>query len=329
MISIVMATYNGEKYLQQQLDSVAAQTILPDELIVGDDCSADKTIEILENYKNNVSFKVKILKNIVNSGYIKNFASIIQEAKGDFVFLCDQDDFWFQNKIETVLKAFKNNPKTQLIAHNAMCTDSNLMSLGKTLFEYDISRGLEYGSAMHGFVTCVRKDFLKYATPIPYNYSFDGWLYYLSSEMKVRYVLDEVLGYYRRHDKAVTFDTIGKNQSFIEATKKRILKNIKNIKFIHSMESINAHFAPKIATLEFVRKIKVNKELPDWVDIELLNKLENSSKIEVEFFKTRYNAMSVNGLSRLRRILSAYKKGVYNNFHGFRTAIDDLFRLKK
>ena len=92
------------------------------------------------------------------------------------------------------------------------------------------------------------------------------------------------------------------------------------------MESINAHFAPKAATLEFVRKIKVNKELPDWVDVELLNKLECSSQKEVELFKARYKAMSVNGLARLRRILSAYKKGVYNNFHGFRTAFDDLFR---
>ena len=326
MISIVMATYNGEKYLQQQLDSIAAQTVLPNELIVGDDCSTDNTIKILENFKNKVGFTVKIYRNKANVGYIKNFARVILEANGDYVFLCDQDDYWFSNKIETVINFFKDNPGMQIIAHNAMCTDSNLVSLGKTLFEYDISRGLEYGSAMHGFVTCVRKDFLKYATPIPYSYSFDGWLYYLSSEMKVRYVLDEVLGYYRRHDKAVTFDTIGKNQSFIEATKKRILKNIKNIKFIHSMESINAHFAPKAATLEFVRKIKVNKELPDWVDVELLNKLECSSQKEVELFKARYKAMSVNGLARLRRILSAYKKGVYNNFHGFRTAFDDLFR---
>ena len=328
MISVVMATYNGEKYLKQQLDSIAAQTILPDELIIGDDCSTDKTLEILDEFKNKVSFDVKILKNEVNKGYIKNFARVILEAKGDFVFLCDQDDFWFPNKIERVIDTFAKNPKAQLIAHNAMCTDSELKPIEKTLFDFDVIRGLKYGSAIHGFVTCVKKEFLKYATPIPYSYSFDGWLYYLSSEMKVRYVLDEVLGYYRRHDKAVTFDTIGNNQSFIEATKKRILKNIKNIKFYHSMESINAHYTPKAASLEFTRKIKANKTFPEWVDIELLNKLECRSQKEVELFKARYKAISVKGLSRLRRILSAYKKGVYNNFHGFRTAIDDLFRSK-
>ena len=321
-----MATYNGEKYLKQQLDSIAAQTILPDELIIGDDCSTDKTLEILDEFKNKVSFVVKILKNEVNKGYIKNFARVILEAKGDFVFLCDQDDFWFPNKIERVIDTFAKNPKAQLIAHNAMCTDSELKPVEKTLFDFDVIRGLKYGSAIHGFVTCVKKEFLKYATPIPYSYSFDGWLYYLSSEMGVRYVLDEVLGYYRRHDKAVTFDTIGNNQSFIELTKKRILKNIKNIKFYHSMESINAQFAPKAASLEFTRKIKANKTLPEWVDIELLNNLEKQAQKEVESFKVRYNAISVNGLSRLRRILRAYKKGVYNNFHGFRTAIDDLFR---
>ena len=148
MISIVMATYNGEKYLKQQLDSIAAQTILPDELIIGDDCSTDKTLEILDEFKNKVSFDVKILKNEVNKGYIKNFARVILEAKGDFVFLCDQDDFWFPNKIERVIDTFAKNPKAQLIAHNAMCTDSELKPIEKTLFDFDVIRGLIYSISM-------------------------------------------------------------------------------------------------------------------------------------------------------------------------------------
>ena len=94
------------------------------------------------------------------------------------------------------------------------------------------------------------------------------------------------------------------------------------------MESINTHFAPKAASLFFIRKIKANKALPEWVNIELLNNLEEQAQKEAENFKVRYNALSVNGLERLHRILRAYKKGTYNNFHGFRTAIDDLFRVK-
>ena len=327
MISVVMATYNGDKYLQQQLDSIAAQTVLPDELVVCDDCSTDKTIEILENFKKKVSFEVRILKNIVNSGYVKNFARVISEAKGDFVFMCDQDDYWFHNKIEVVLKTFEENPNAQLVAHNAMCTDADLKQLGKTLFEFDVSRGLRYGSAIHGFVTCVRRSYLNYMLPIPYCYSFDRWLSLVAFELKVRYELDRVLGYYRRHENAITFDIVGKSQNFINVAKRKIRSNIRSIKRARSMEEIDYRYTRETSIIKFSRRVRTNKELPAWIDEELLDKLENSAKIKVEAFKIRYNAISVKGIERLQRILRAYKKGVYKNFHGFQTAIDDLFRI--
>lgn len=327
MISIAMATYNGEKYLQQQLDSIAAQTVLPDELVVCDDCSTDKTIEILENFKNKVNFDVRILQNQTNSGYVKNFARVIPEAKGDFVFMCDQDDFWFPNKIETVLKTFDENPDAQLVAHNAMCTNSDLEPLGKTLFEFDVSRGLRYGSAIHGFVTCVKRSYLKYMLPIPYCYSFDRWLSLPASELKVRYELDTMLGYYRRHENAITFDTIGKSQNFINIAKRKIRSNIRSIKRARSMEEIDYRYTRETSIVEFARRVKADSHFPKWIDKELLNKLESSAKIKVEAFKVRYNAISVCGLKRLQRILRAYKKGIYKNFHGFQTAFDDLFRF--
>ena len=327
MISIAMATYNGEKYLQQQLDSIAAQSMLPDELVVCDDCSTDRTIEILENFKKKVGFEVKILQNDINSGYVKNFARVISETKGDYVFMCDQDDIWFPNKIEVVLKTFEENPKAQLVAHNAMCTDADLKPLGKTLFEFDVSRGLRYGSAIHGFVTCVKRSYLKYMLPIPYCYSFDRWLSLPASELKVRYELDKVLGYYRRHENAITFETIGKSQSFINIAKRRIRSNIRSIKRARSMEEIDYRYTRETSIVEFARRVKANKELPNWIDEELLNKLESAAKIKVEAFKIRYNAISVTGLERLQRILKAYKKGVYKNFHGIQTALDDLFRF--
>ncbi len=327
MISIAMATYNGEKYLEEQLESIAKQTIQPDELVVCDDCSTDKTIEILENFKNRVNFDVRILQNDVNSGYVKNFARVISEAKGDFVFMCDQDDCWFPNKIEVVLKTFEENPNAQLVAHNAICTDSDLKPLGKTLFEFDVSRGLRYGSAIHGFVTCVRRSYLDYMLPIPYCYSFDRWLSLPASELKVRYELDTVLGYYRRHENAITFDTIGKSQNIINIAKRKIKSNIRSIKRARSMEEIDYRYTRETSIVEFARRVRANKELPAWINEELLNKLESSAKIKVEAFKVRYNAISVTGLERLQRILRAYKKGIYKNFHGFQTALDDLFRF--
>ena len=191
-ISIAMATYNGEKYLQQQLDSIAAQSVLPDELVVCDDCSKDDTVEILENFKNKVNFEVKILKKQINSGYIKNFARVISETKGNYIFLCDQDDFWFPNKIEVVLKTFKENPNIQLVAHNAIITDSDLKSKEVTLFNSD----RENSSIVNGCITCLRRAFLDSVLPIPECYEFDSWFTTVANRLNLRYNLDTALSFY-------------------------------------------------------------------------------------------------------------------------------------
>lgn len=326
MISVAMATYNGEKYLEQQLDSIAAQTVLPDELVVCDDCSTDRTIEILNRFKEKVPFNVIILQNETNSGYIKNYARVIPVAKGDFVFMCDQDDVWFPNKIETVLKTFEEHPNAQLVAHDAMCTDADLNPVGTTLFQYDVLRGLRYGSAIHGFVTCVRRSYLNYTLPIPYCYSFDRWLSLPASELKIRYELDVVLGYYRRHEKAITYETIGKAQNIWNYLLIKIRSNYRSIWRARSMEEIDYRYTRDKSLLDIADKMK-QTGIPDWVDKELLERLENNAKIKIEAFKIRYNAIAVKGFKRLKRVAKAFKAGVYKNFHGIQTALDDLFRF--
>ena len=101
-VSIALATYNGAKYLKQQLDSFQAQTCLPDELVVCDDCSKDNTVEILEEFKETASFIVIIIQNESNLGYTGNFEKAISLCSGNLIFISDQDDVWFNNKIETI-----------------------------------------------------------------------------------------------------------------------------------------------------------------------------------------------------------------------------------
>ena len=107
MISIIMATYNGSHYLKEQLESIANQTIKPEEIVIVDDCSADNTIEIIENFKrNNKGFSIKLILN-EKHGSSPLFAKGVLESKRDFIFFCDQDDIWFENKIEEVLTILK------------------------------------------------------------------------------------------------------------------------------------------------------------------------------------------------------------------------------
>lgn len=104
MISIAMTSYNGEKYIVDQLESIRAQTIPPDEVIISDDGSSDNTVKIVEDYINRYGLKGwRIVENPKNLGYIKNFWKTILSTKGDYVFLADQDDIWKQNKIESMV----------------------------------------------------------------------------------------------------------------------------------------------------------------------------------------------------------------------------------
>lgn len=107
-ISVVMATYNGAKYIKEQLESIFNQSVTPDEIIISDDCSKDSTLKILEDYKNEVSIPITINVNKENIGYIKNFKLAISRAKGDYIFLCDQDDVWEKNKIEDTISCMKS-----------------------------------------------------------------------------------------------------------------------------------------------------------------------------------------------------------------------------
>ncbi len=110
-----MATYNGVKYLQEQLDSFATQTILPDELVVVDDCSTDNTIAILNNFKDKAPFKTIIIKNDKNLGSTKSFEKAATKATGDLIFFSDQDDFWKPNKIELFQKAMEQDSNIGLV----------------------------------------------------------------------------------------------------------------------------------------------------------------------------------------------------------------------
>lgn len=109
--SVVMATYNGEEFLNQQLNSILSQTVLPDEIVVVDDGSSDKTKEILVQYtKEHDNLNFNLIFRDENIGYIKNFVDGINQAKNELIFLCDQDDLWTVNKIEKIKNYFKDNP---------------------------------------------------------------------------------------------------------------------------------------------------------------------------------------------------------------------------
>lgn len=116
-ISVAMATYNGEKFIKEQLDSILNQTYAVDEVIIRDDISKDDTAKIIEAYieEKQIEDKFNFKVNEKNLGYASNFMNALRRTKGDIVFFCDQDDIWLSDRVELMVNALDNEPEAAII----------------------------------------------------------------------------------------------------------------------------------------------------------------------------------------------------------------------
>lgn len=130
-----MAAYNGERFIGDQLDSLARQKRLPDELIVSDDCSTDRTVEIVRKFAAKAPFAVYLLRNRSNVGCTRNYERAIGSTAGDIVFLCDCDDVWYPEKVGTMEKAFEDFPDAGVALCDADLVDEELNSMGRRLWQ--------------------------------------------------------------------------------------------------------------------------------------------------------------------------------------------------
>ncbi|OUP49752.1 glycosyltransferase [Lachnoclostridium sp. An181] len=119
VISVVLCCYNGEKYIEEQMESLKNQTRQPDEVLIFDDCSTDKTVEIIKKYIAANQLKTwSITVNENNKGWKTNFIDGLKKAKGEIIFPCDQDDIWYLDKIEKMAGILENNENILLLAGN-------------------------------------------------------------------------------------------------------------------------------------------------------------------------------------------------------------------
>lgn len=213
MISIALATFNGEKYLGEQLDSILSQTFQDFEVVVCDDCSTDATFDILKEYES-LDSRIKVYRNIRNVGFKSNFENAITLCKGDFIALCDQDDIWLPNHLEVLYQAIENNA---IVCGNSEIIDENGNSQNLTLksnmrfdrinFPNDerLYRLLYFSSPYQGSAMLIKKSFFKEALPIPfYAKSHDAWFAFAAFFNGGIKYLDDIVLRYRRHSNNVT-----------------------------------------------------------------------------------------------------------------------------
>lgn len=342
-----MCTYNGAAFLQEQLDSFAAQTKLPDELIVCDDCSQDTTRSILNDFAAVAPFPVRLFVNEKNLRSVKNFEKAISLCNGDIVFLSDQDDVWMPNKVERIVAEFDQSEKVGMVFSNAELVDENLAPFGKTLWDYSFDESLRR-RARHqrllelivernmvtGATMAFRARFRDFFNPIPSNnenFIHDGWIALLIASQAEVVFLDELLIKYRQHSR----QQIGA----------RILESLTENNFSANSSSLEKKFSDdtrqkalvyyqtKKESLALVEQALIEKTCGDealkLVLAELLQLValekENTEKAN-RHFETRTNLP----LAKHRRAYFIARELVAGKYHkfgrGFASAAKDLIK---
>lgn len=165
-----MATWNGERFVGEQLDSLSRQSRLPDELIVADDGSSDATLDVVRRFVRRAPFDVVVLDEGVRLGYGDNFFKAMRACTGDVISLCDQDDVWHVDKLARCVSPFESREHVSLVAHTARVVDASLRPVGWCYPHFKRDRILRPGSippfgGWPGFALTIRSQFVRRLDP--------------------------------------------------------------------------------------------------------------------------------------------------------------------
>ena len=214
-ISVCIASYNGEKYIQEQISSILQQLGEENELIISDDSSTDKTIEIIESFQDN---RIVLLKHQIFHSHVYNFENALKHAKGDYIFLADQDDVWLSHKLETMLELLRAH---DLVVSDAVMVDDAMNVLEESFFTFNHSRkGLLKNLYKNSYLGCCmgfNRNILNKALPFPKDINMHDWWIGLIGEIygDVHFSHKKLIRY-RRHKDALTPVDRNSNNSFFK-----------------------------------------------------------------------------------------------------------------
>lgn len=203
-IAVVLAVFNGEEWLRSQLDSIAAQTHLPDAIFIADDGSSDGSTKIINEFSVTSIVHCHVLNGLPRLGVTRNFERLLYAASGyDYIFLSDQDDEWFPSKIEQMLECFDDTGAGLLVC-DAIIIDAEGNDIGETWLERLRGHGLSMRAHGLGCASALTGKLLRAALPIPKGKAHDTWLHYVADKLGLRYVLVETLMQYRVHSRGAS-----------------------------------------------------------------------------------------------------------------------------
>jgi glycosyltransferase involved in cell wall biosynthesis len=217
MISVCIATYNGEMFIRKQLDSILKQLDDKDEVIISDDCSTDSTLEIIRSMNDR---RIKIFSNIRYKSLIFNFENALKQANGDIIFLSDQDDIWVDDKVKNYLNKIE---AVDLVFSNVSIIDENDSIVNNQILneipKYSLLN-LIISNHVIGATIAIKSGLLEKALPFPNRIPMhDQWLAIIANYYgKIGYIEEPML-LYRRH--------LGNASYCTEESKNSVVKKIK------------------------------------------------------------------------------------------------------
>ena len=313
-----MATYQGSAFIGEQLKSIAKQTRLPDELVISDDCSADETVSLVKQFAASAPFSVKILENNENVGFSRNFDRAVAATDADIVFLSDQDDIWFPEKIERVVAEFERNPDVFALIHDQRILDNETGEIfPRTYFDNQRALGLAEKELVSGNFTAVRCELLSILRPFPSQIAFDFWIARVATALGCRRVLRKPLQLYRRHSCNLSEPVLAHRRPSLVGELLRM-----------GRQDPRRHWRQAAEECELVAN-RV-RERSGEIDRLLGNGRANASLAalsrEVASLERRIAVMSLPPLRRRIEVFRSWRNGLYDQFSGARSAVRDMLQ---
>lgn len=231
MISVCIATYNGERFIREQIDSILRQLSSDDEIIVSDDGSTDDTISIINSIEDK---RIRVIEGPRKQSPTSNFECALKASKGDFIFMSDQDDVWKPNKVNICMEWLQ---RYDCVVSDAEVTDSSLNPLYPSLYAImQVKQGRIYNTIWkNGYTGCCmafRRNVLEASLPFPKDIPMhDIWIGNVAAyKYNVKFIPDTLI-YFRRHEDTTSCNGKGSKYSIWQQMKFRwsVIKNIANL----------------------------------------------------------------------------------------------------
>lgn len=319
-ISIALCTFNGEKYLRDQLDSLFNQTLKPYEIVISDDMSTDSTIDILNEYINkDDSIKVRIINNQLKRGVFSNFPFVISMCEGDIIFTCDQDDFWLPTKLEKHMEIHNSNLNAVLVYSNADVVLNDIDHYLYPLWEKSVIDDKVNGQAsfkslvikgrsIAGCCMSFKKSFVSEIFPFPANIYHDDWIVTNACLLGEICGLSESLIKYRQHGNNAVGIVRGGKLSFYKSLLTNVPFYVKSDRYIYNRH-INIYSA--------LSKSNLTRDL-----VDKYNLYSN-----LEFYKVRSQYNEVSMLKSVKHLTQCLLKKQYSYHNGIFTYLKDMYNL--